>query len=74
MREKKISHKHAREIATAIKGMNIEKARDYARTEFCVEIGEYKKEDMDKHNEEVELELFYRKYRHRREEREEQNE
>ena len=29
---------------------------------------------MDKHNEEVELELFYRKYRQRREEREEQNE
>ncbi len=28
---------------------------------------------MDKHNEEVELE-FYRKYNHRREEREEQNE
>ena len=25
MREKKISHKHAREIATAIKGLNIEK-------------------------------------------------
>ena len=52
----------------------VERARDYARVEFCVEIGEYTKEDMDKHNEEVELELFYRKYRQRREEREEQNE
>lgn len=32
MREKKISHKHAREIATAIKGLNIEKARDYLQS------------------------------------------
>ena len=29
LREKEISHKHAREIAVAIKGMSIEKARDY---------------------------------------------
>ena len=29
LREKKISHKHARETALAIKGMSIEKARDY---------------------------------------------
>ena len=29
IREKKISHKHAREVATAIKGLTIEKARDY---------------------------------------------
>ena len=29
MREKKISHKHAREIASAIKGLTVEKARDY---------------------------------------------
>ena len=29
IREKKISHKHAREAATAIKGLTIEKARDY---------------------------------------------
>lgn len=29
LREKTISHKHAREIAVAIKGMKIEKARDY---------------------------------------------
>ena len=28
MREKKISHKHAREIASAIKGLTVEKARD----------------------------------------------
>jgi len=29
MREKTISHKHAREIAVAIKGLTVEKARDY---------------------------------------------
>ena len=29
LREKKISHKHAREVAVAIKGLSIEKARDY---------------------------------------------
>jgi len=29
LREKTISHKHAREIAVKIKGMSIEKARDY---------------------------------------------
>lgn len=29
IREKAISHKHAREIAVTIKGMSIEKARDY---------------------------------------------
>ncbi len=29
LREKPISHKHAREIAVHIKGMSIEKARDY---------------------------------------------
>ena len=29
IREKKISHKHAREVATAIKGLSIDKARDY---------------------------------------------
>ena len=29
IREKPISHKHAREIALAIKGLSIEKARDY---------------------------------------------
>ena len=29
VREKDISHKHAREIALAIKGLSIEKARDY---------------------------------------------
>ena len=32
MREKKISHKHAREIAHAIKGLTIEKARDYLQS------------------------------------------
>ena len=29
IREKTISHKHAREIATAMKGLSLEKARDY---------------------------------------------
>ena len=29
LREKTISHKHSREIAVAIKGLNVEKARDY---------------------------------------------
>ena len=29
MREKSISHKHAREISVAMKGLSIEKARDY---------------------------------------------
>ena len=29
LREKSISHKHAREVAVAIKGSSIEKARDY---------------------------------------------
>ena len=29
MREKKISHKHAREVALAINGLSIEKARDF---------------------------------------------
>ena len=29
LREKKISHKHARETAAAIKGLSMEKARDF---------------------------------------------
>ncbi|HZT35034.1 MAG TPA: 50S ribosomal protein L22, partial [Nitrososphaera sp.] len=29
IREKSISHKHSREIAVAIKGMSIEKAREF---------------------------------------------
>ena len=49
----------------------MERARDYARTEFCVEIGEYEKEAMEKHNEELDMELFYRKYLSRREARKE---
>lgn len=32
LREKTISHKHAREIAMAIKGMSIESARDYLQS------------------------------------------
>ena len=32
MREKKISHKHAREITVAIKGLSIDKARDFLQS------------------------------------------
>ena len=32
IREKKISHKHTREICVAIKGLSIEKARDYLQS------------------------------------------
>jgi large subunit ribosomal protein L22 len=32
MREKQISHKHAREIAVKIKGLSLEKARDYLQS------------------------------------------
>lgn len=32
LREKDISHKHAREVAVSIKGLSIEKARDYMLT------------------------------------------
>jgi large subunit ribosomal protein L22 len=32
MREKQISHKHAREIAVQIKGLSIERARDYLQS------------------------------------------
>ena len=32
MREKKISHKHAREVSVAIKGLTVEKARDYPQS------------------------------------------
>jgi len=32
VREKQISHKHAREIAVQIKGLSIEKARDYLQS------------------------------------------
>lgn len=32
MREKQISHKHAREIAVQLKGLSIEKARDYLQS------------------------------------------
>jgi large subunit ribosomal protein L22 len=32
LREKDMSHKHAREVATAIKGLSIEKARDYLQS------------------------------------------
>ena len=35
IREKKISHKHARETAKAIKGLTIEKARDYMLSSNC---------------------------------------
>ncbi len=32
LREKDISHKHAREVANAIKGLSIERARDYLQS------------------------------------------
>ena len=45
MRENKISHKHAREIAHAIKGLTIEKARDYLQSVIehkrCIPFGRY---------------------------------
>jgi len=34
LREKDISHKHSREVAVAIKGMSIEKARDFLNDGF----------------------------------------
>jgi large subunit ribosomal protein L22 len=37
LREKSISHKHAREIAVTIKGMSIEKARDYLQSVINLE-------------------------------------
>jgi large subunit ribosomal protein L22 len=37
LREKTISHKHAREIAVAIKGMSIESAREYLQAVVNVE-------------------------------------
>ena len=46
MREKKISHKHAREITVAIKGLTIEKARDYLQSvvehKRCIPFGRFK--------------------------------
>ena len=46
LREKEISHKHAREIAVALKGMSIEKARDYLHAvvnkEKAVPFGRFK--------------------------------
>ena len=48
MREKQISHKHAREIAVHIKGMPIEKARDFlqdvVKLERAVPFGRYKEQ------------------------------
>ena len=46
LREKGISHKHAREIAVAIKGLSIEKARDYLQAvvnkERAIAFGRFK--------------------------------
>ena len=46
LREKDISHKHAREIAVAIKGLSIEKARDYLQAVInkkrAISFGRYK--------------------------------
>ena len=46
MREKKISHKHAREIGVAIKGLSVEKARDFLQSVIehkrCIPFRRYK--------------------------------
>jgi large subunit ribosomal protein L22 len=46
LREKDISHKHAREVAVSIKGLSIEKARDYLQDVIikkrAVSFGRYK--------------------------------
>ena len=48
VREKDISHKHAREVAVAIKGLSIEKARDFLQAvvnkQRAVAFGRYKKQ------------------------------
>ena len=48
LREKQISHKHAREIALSIKNLSLERARDYlnsvVRTERAVPMRRYKKQ------------------------------
>ena len=48
MREKDISHKHAREIAVAIKGLSIDKARDYLQSVMALKraipFGRYKEQ------------------------------
>ncbi len=46
VREKDMSHKHAREVAVAIKGLSIERARDYLQSvinkQRAVAFGRYK--------------------------------
>ncbi len=48
IREIDMSHKHAREVAVAIKGLSIEKARDYLQAvingERAIAFGRYKKQ------------------------------
>ena len=48
IREKDMSHKHAREIAVAIKGLSVEKARDFLQAvinkQRAVAFGRYKKQ------------------------------
>lgn len=48
IREKGMSHKHAREIAVAIKGLSIEKARDYLQAvvnkERAIPFGRFKEQ------------------------------
>ncbi len=46
----------------------LDKAREYARTEFCVEIGESTEKAMDKLNEGVNLSLWWAKYSNKQEE------
>ena len=40
IREKSISHKHAREIAIAVSGLSLEKARDYLLDLSLIHISE----------------------------------
>ena len=48
VREKNMSHKHAREVAAAIRGLSLEKARDFLRAvvnkQRAVSFGRYKKQ------------------------------
>ena len=46
----------------------LDKAREYARTEFCVEIGESAEKAMDKLNEDVNLSWWLAKSSNKKEE------
>src|ERR671919_539761 len=49
IREKDVSHKHSREVAVAVKGMSIEKAREFLKLLDNLETNaEYKGMDLDR--------------------------